>query len=548
MAIDKKEKMKGIFEYMKTLGLKPNYTQIAKEFDVDRRTVKKIYESKETNIRTRLKISKLEPYRDEIEDKLKINRTSIKAVYEYIADKYDDAGSYSNFKVYVKKHKLKNVIDNSGKPRYDCDPGEMIQVDWKEDIKLTSKNGEIFTVNIFHMLLKYSKYSYLELSVKKERSDVIRCLINGFRFYGGVPSILLFDNMRTVADIEKNNKRVNGKIAQFAKDFNFKVRLCKFRAGYTKGSNEARNKMLDWLRPYDDEFEDLDDLIKIVESINTKMNMNICAGTQYPPSALFYTKEKEYLTPLPHKQLIESYLSPNKVKVSNEALIYYKGNKYSVRKKLINEYVSLELFDNQLHIYYKGKLETIHNVFEKNTNKIEYKPDHYKELMLCKVSENDLNSIVEENLKLFDKLLESKEILTISKTEATISLKGLEAYISSRKESAWIIRYYSKLTQSDKDFFYHEMSKLLPHVVNESLLFNNMKYLLKNDSVKNFRFNVLIQDSVGEIGMLSDEGFELLKKEYEAQYLDYIEEMRNQKIRELIQENNTLEGPNNECI
>ena len=543
MAIDKIEKMKGILEYMKALDLKPNFTQIAKEFSIDRRTVKKLYVNYNAlNKRKRLKNSRLEPYKEEITDKLKINRTSIKAVYEFLSDKYDDIGSYSNFKVYVKKQKLRSKVDNSGKPRYECDPGEMIQVDWKENIQLTSKSGELFTVNIFHMLLKYSKFGYLELSIKKERSDVIRCLINGFKFFGGTTLTLLFDNMRTIVDIEKNNKRVNGKIAQFARDFNFKVRLCKFRAGYTKGSNEARNKMLDWLRPYDNEFDTLDDLIKIVESINTKINMDICVGTNYPPITLFYTKEKEYLNPLPQNQLIDSYLTPDKVKVSNEALIYFKGNKYSVRKKLINEYVSLEIFNNQLYIYYKGKLETIHEISLNIKNRINYKNEHYKEMMIDKVKENELNSIVEENLKRFDKLLEPKRVLTVSKMQAMENLQGLEAYISSKKESTWIIRYYSKLSIKEKNIFYQEMCKLLPYVIDEQELFNNMKYILKNEAVEQFRLNILIQDSVSSISILNEKGFELLKSEYEVQYTDFINELSQQKISEIIKENKELKG------
>ena len=91
--------------------------------------------------------------------------------------------------------------------------------------------------------------------------------------------------MRTIVDIEKNNKHVNGKIVQFARDFNFKVRLCKFRAGYTKGSNEAL-------------------------------------------------------------------------------------------------------------IYFKGKLETIHEIALNITNRINYKNEYYKEMMIDKVKENELYSIV----------------------------------------------------------------------------------------------------------------------------------------------------------
>ena len=43
------------------------------------------------------------------------------------------------------------------------------------------------------------------------------------------------------------------------------------------------------------------------------------------PTALFY-KEKEYLRQLPRASIINTYLTPNKYKVSNEALIRYDSS------------------------------------------------------------------------------------------------------------------------------------------------------------------------------------------------------------------------------
>lgn len=125
-------------------------------------------------------------------EKLSIPRISRKGVYEFLIDQYGDSeiGSYSNFKAYCKKHKLtpsKGDASGGGDTRYETNPADMAQCDWKENMILTSRSGETFVVNIFHLVLKFSRFSYIELTLSKEQPIVFRCLINAFKFYGGVP-------------------------------------------------------------------------------------------------------------------------------------------------------------------------------------------------------------------------------------------------------------------------------------------------------------------------------------------------------------------------
>lgn len=173
--------------------------------------------------------------------------------------------------------------------------------------------------------------------MQKRFDDVSRGLINGFVKFGGVPKELLFDNMSTVANINAKPKRPTDAISQLAKDFGFKVRLCRARQPETKGTVEAKNKVIDWIRAYEGEFETLEELTQIIETINKDMNININQETEMSPTALFY-KEKEYLKPLPNKNIIDTYLTPNKYKVSAESLIRYGANRYSVDPRRIRDY------------------------------------------------------------------------------------------------------------------------------------------------------------------------------------------------------------------
>lgn len=513
---------------------KPNYAAMGRKYCKDWRTIKRYHLGYEGKPKSRNKPSSLDKYKDEIKNKLLIKRIKVKGVYEFMIDKYglDEIGSYSNFRYYVRKNKLKpKDIDNNGSPRYEVEPGDMIQYDWKEDVSLTSRSGEKYLINILHMLLKFSRYSYLEITLSKDQPTLFRAIINGFKFFGGVARVGLFDNMSTAADVSVRPKKVNSKMKQFAKDVGFEVKLCKARSPETKGSNESRNKILDWIRAYDHDFEDFEDLVKIVESINQKMNIEVCQGTDVPPALLYY-KEKEYLTPLVNKTIYEPYLSAFKVKVGKDSLINYKGKRYSVDPKLIDELVTYEEHNNKLYIYYNGKLNTIHDL---SGSPINYKQEHYQKALNGKVKDEDIESIAIRNLEKMDNILNQRKV-TISKDDASKSLEGLAAYLSSQSHSDWIRWYYTTMSIEQRLEFHEELNKLFPYVISEEQLFLSFKYTLDKNNIKMYRFNIFMKQADMDYTVISEEGMDILSKEfskeieaeYRQRYLKYLEEQEEE--------------------
>jgi transposase len=119
------------------MEIKPNFSELAREYGIDRRTVKKYYEGYEGKPKTRNKQSKLDKYYDEIKAKLEIKGVTVKGVYEYFVSKNYDIGTYSNFNKYVKRKGLKPTKKASGHPRFETPAGKQAQVDWKEDIKIS---------------------------------------------------------------------------------------------------------------------------------------------------------------------------------------------------------------------------------------------------------------------------------------------------------------------------------------------------------------------------------------------------------------------------
>ena len=531
-----KQNLIGELSIMDSMGIKPNYAALGRKYGMDWRTVKKYHEGYQGKPETRAKGSKLDEYLGEIKDKLSIRRLSVRGVYEFMVRKYGlgRIGSYTNFNTYVKKHNLKPKKDISGHPRYETSIGEQGQIDWKEDIKLASRYGEIFIINVFHHTLGFSKYSYLELSVQKRTDDVIRCLVNSFRAFGGVPEELLFDNMSTVAITGDGKKRVTEAAKKLAKEFNFRVRLCRKKSPETKGTVEARNKVVDWIRAYEGEFETLGELINIIDDINDQMNITISQETQMSPTALFY-KEKEYLQPLPSQSIIDSFLCPNKYSVSNEGLIRYEGRKYSVDPKLIGEDVTADVLEDKLYIYYNGKLVTYHAL---NENPVNYKPEHYSALMRGKVSDTDLEATVNENLKQMDRLLESRHV-EVSAVEATRSAEALIAYLNASEYGSWIINCYAHLSASEKLDFIKGVNSVLPYVKDRDAFVSHIKYSLKQNMCRTLDFDCWVNDFMAFYEadqILSDEGFEIIKKKYEKEIDELLEDMARQHEEEMAEE------------
>ena len=241
---------------LKLSKIKPNFSKLAREYGIDRRTVKKYYDGYEGKPAHRNKASKLDKHKQLIAQKLQIKGANVKAVYEFIVDEVDEnIGTYSNFNKYVVANNLRPKTAAKGHPRYETAPGIQAQVDWKEDIKIK---------------LGYSRYPIFTYKLYKTRQDVIDCLIASFKATGGVPREILFDNMSSVVDRDGNRRNISNRMKAFAKDFNFKIKLCKPRHPFTKGKVEVLNKFLAWIYPYEGEFETEEELIAILENAISK--------------------------------------------------------------------------------------------------------------------------------------------------------------------------------------------------------------------------------------------------------------------------------------
>ena len=381
---------------LETLEIKPNYSELSRKYKLDRRTIKKYKDGYFKNKEIKNRKSVLESLKEEIREKLELPGATITGVYQYF-NKDKNICTYSNFYKYVQKQKLKPKKKPKANLRFETELGEQLQFDWKEDIKMISKYGEIFEFNIFSATLGASRLHVFLYSKFKTRIDVQRCLVEVFEYIGGVTKEILTDNMSSIVNVKTG--KFNKEFITFTKDMGVMPRKCKVRHPFTKGKDESANRFMSWLIPYNHEFKDEEDLIRIIKEINIKVNNQINSTIGVAPIML-YKKEKEYLMPLPSQRILQEYkIYTTHVKISNESLFYYKGHRYSVPSKFINHTLDIQEDDNKLYVYYNKELVTIHQISEKNIN---YKEEHYVECLqevLLNKNQNEILELAKKNLE-----------------------------------------------------------------------------------------------------------------------------------------------------
>lgn len=391
---------------------KPNYAALARQFNCDYRTVKRYYEagiSKELPIlgkRNQNKKTLIDDYEAIIIDKLSLGCSST-AIYHFISKK-----GYSGSERTIRRY-CRNIREDKIEKatiRIETTPGLSAQVDWKEDIKLVLKTGEVVTCNIFLYILGYSRMKYLEVTFDRSQKTLLQCLNQAFYETGGIPQEIWFDNMKTVVNRSKSQftKVVfNETFRQYSKDAGFKPIACRPFRPQTKGKVEALARTMDRLKVYNYELDDKFEFCSEVTLLMDQLNYEEISQATYERPVDRWSIEKPKLKPYDYEQL-SSYCAEDQLilrKVSIESMVQHKNKKYSVPINYIGQNVLLEEDEGYLTIYHNGTIIREHLISERRLN---YEREDYVQILQSDVfkhlKDDELEHFVDENLKAYDEL------------------------------------------------------------------------------------------------------------------------------------------------
>lgn len=177
-----------------------------------------------------------EPYREKIEESLAIGLNAVR-IYQDLKD-IGFPGKYNSIKRFVGKLKKQ-------KPEYFCrietPPGREAQVDLGRGAPTRDPlSGKHKRPYVFIMKLSFSRKSYQEVIWKQDVESFIRAHENAFRFFGGVPEIIILDNLKAgVIKACFYDPTINPIYMAFAKHSGFEPLPCKVNRPEHKGKVES---------------------------------------------------------------------------------------------------------------------------------------------------------------------------------------------------------------------------------------------------------------------------------------------------------------------
>lgn len=408
----KLQELRGDLEILKMIKIKPNFSALAKEYNLDRHTVAKYWKEGKVNMSPIEKESQFDSYFEEIKEKAESISCTKMALFKYFQNKYGNTTfhSYSSFSHYLQFKELRKKVDMKVHLRYETEPGKQLQLDWKEDLKTVLTTGEVIEYNLFTATFGYSRYHYYIYSKTRTTEDFLRCLIEVIQRIGGIPKQLITDNMSAVVAITGGSKVKLPIIKQFEKDIGMKIYLCKVRTPQTKGKVESANRFVQWLLPYSNELNTENELIHHIETFSEQVNQQANGTTGIPPVKLI-KKEMEHLSPIPNKVLIGNYVKNVSVQtVPSTLLVRYRGSEYSVPPKFIGKRVKIIPVGNELYIYFNTEVISIHCI---TNRKINYQIADYisglQQSMPADMSKDDITARAVKNLSLFGQYEENKK-------------------------------------------------------------------------------------------------------------------------------------------
>jgi transposase len=257
-----------------------------------------------TGIRYPRRATQLDPYHALIRQRLETypELTAVRLFEEVRADGY--AGSLTQLKVFVRQ--VRPVPPPEAIIRFETPPGLQGQVDFAE-VRLPW--GKRFALMV---VLGYSRLLWLQFYSRQSMRTLMTSLEAAFAAFGGVPSELLFDQLKAVIleDRRPSGGRVleNPEFLRFAAHWGFRIRACRPYRAQTKGKVERPIRYVRQSFLYGRAFAgDADLNAQTLHWLATVANVRTHGTTGEPPVTRFEREERVVLQPLaarPYRSLI----------------------------------------------------------------------------------------------------------------------------------------------------------------------------------------------------------------------------------------------------
>jgi transposase len=347
--------------------------EIARILGIARNTVRRYLRGKPEAVPRPKRGSVLDPYKAQIrrwlqEDHLYNCETMLPRLVEQ-----GYPGSLSTLKAYV--HGLRPPkAGHAPVLRYETKPGEQMQYDWGEFHY--EKDGKDHKVYGFAAILSYSRMRFIVFVKRCDTPTMIRCMMEAFEYFGGLPKAALTDRMKSVfLEMVDKTPRWNPVFSDFMASIGVSPRVCKARTPQTKGKIERSVGIIKhgfWPGVH---FTDFDDLNDQARAWCDRLNQRVQRTTRCVPLDRWV---EEPLAPLPTDFAWERFGTEGR-RVSWDGFISYDGVLYGLPSEpaVAGALVQVRERHRELRVFFRG--ERITTLTKRpQSQEIVYHPDQFR--------------------------------------------------------------------------------------------------------------------------------------------------------------------------
>jgi len=300
--------------------------------------------------------SKSAPYHEIITEQLKLG-VDAKNIYQRLVYEHGFPGSYDSVKRYVASQRAKQpkVVG-----RMVSRPGEEAQVDFGMGAPVINpETGRSKKPWLFKMTLGHSRHSYEEVVWQQTTETFIRCHINAFAAFGGVPKIVRIDNLKAgIIKCDWYDAFENPLYQSFADHYGFVILANRPGAPEHKGKVESgvgyTQKAVKGKK-----FRSLGEQNEYLRWWNRRIaRQRIHGSTKRQVWHTFVTEEKPVLRSLPETAFEVFQCSTRRV--HRDSHIQIDSSYYSVPIRYIGKTVEVRWTDKIVRIYHRGNFIKSH--------------------------------------------------------------------------------------------------------------------------------------------------------------------------------------------
>lgn len=259
-------------------------------------------------------------------------------------------------------------------------PGEVMEADWAGDTLdiVDSVTGKPLRAHFFVGCLPFSQIIYTEPFPNEKLESWIPAHVNAFEYYGGVPDVLVPDNLKAgiLSHPTPSQFKVNPAYQEMADYYGIniipaRVRTPKDKASVERAVRIVETRILGALR--NSTFFSFEELRKAVREQLDILNSRPFQRRPGSRIECFRSEEKPFLRPLP----AEPYENPTweVVKVPPEYLITAGGRKYSVPYEYVGQTVRVRLTSGSVDVFFKDLRIASHTRIQPGYEPV-YNPEH----------------------------------------------------------------------------------------------------------------------------------------------------------------------------